>query len=221
MKIYTAAVILSFYLFLNLPAHGDDIAKKTVAAKPGLRAVAEDQDWSIEIGSGLLIDSVRTDLPGYTLVPAELAASLQCDNVSLDNFVGGIFRGNTEFVFRGFGMAVVHGIESRFMGINLGPRYNFVQQGWKFVPFVEGTVGFAFTDSQGVTTLNRGQIGQGQDFMFNFGIATGIRYDINDSWFVRFSAIYSHFSNAGLSEPERKNRAIDAAGPMLSLGYCF
>ncbi len=180
----------------------------------------DDKDWSIELGSGILIADVRTDLPGYTLVPADLTASLKVDDDSLDDFASGIFRGHTEFVFRGFWDAVIYGTESRFVGTSLGPRYNFVQPGWKWVPFVEGNIGFAFTDSQGVTT-DRGQIGQGQDFAFNFGIATGVRYDISDDWFVRFSAIYTHFSNAGLSDPERKNRALDAAGPEVSFGYRF
>ncbi len=182
--------------------------------------IKDDKNWSIELGSGFMLSDVRTDLPGYTLVPAKLTASTPVDDVSLDNWCDGIFRGYTEFYFRGFGYAVVHGTESRFIGAGFGPRYNFVQPGWKWVPFVEGNVGFGFTDSQGVT-LARGQVGQGQDFCFNFGIGTGVRYDINECWFARLSGTYMHFSNGGLSEPGRKNRAMDAAGPEISVGYRF
>ncbi len=184
-------------------------------------AVHEEKEWSLETGSGLLIGNVRTTDTGAMLVPAELTASLKLDDDSLDNVCGGVFRGHTEWVFRGFGMAVAHGIESRFVGANFGPRYNFVQPGWVVVPFVEGNVGFAFTDSQGYTDPVKGQQGQGQDFNFNFGIGTGIRYDITPSWFMRVAGVYTHFSNAGLSEPGRKNRALDAAGPMLTFGYRF
>ena len=154
------------------------------------------------------------------MVPAHFTAALRLDDDTLENFAGGVFRGHTEFLFRGFGIAVVHGTESRFIGVGLGPRYNFVQPGWKWVPFIEGNVGIAFTDSQGVT-LTRGQVGQGQDFCFQFGIAAGTRYDITEDWFLRLSGVYTHFSNAGLSEPGRKNRALDAAGPELSFGYRF
>lgn len=183
-------------------------------------AEAMDQDWSIELGTGFLVADVRTDLPGYTIVPGSLTAAMKMDDDSLDNFLDGIVRGHTDFVFRGFGYGVIEGIESRFLGVNFGPRYNFVQPGWKWVPYVEGFVGLAFNDSQG-RTIARGQVGQGQDFSFNFGIALGTRYDINDSWFMRFSGVYTHMSNGGLSDPERKNRAMDAAGPEVSLGYRF
>ena len=210
--------VLPFLLFaFILVARADDA---TPVAKAPPAAAAMDQDWSIEIGSGFLVADVRTDLPGYTMVPADLTAAMRIDDDSLDNFLDGIVRGHTEFLFRGFGYGVIHGIESRFTGVNFGPRYNFVQPGWKWVPFVEGFVGLAFSDSQGLT-ITRGQVGQGQDFAFNFGIALGTRYDINDAWFVRFTGVYSHVSNAGLSDPERKNRAMDAAGPEVSLGYRF
>jgi hypothetical protein len=209
--------------FLFLVVADDGGARARVSA-PEVRSAQRDRDWSIEVGSGILISDVRTDLPGYTLVPAELTASMAVDHVSdvfaKDQFWGGVFRGNTEFKFRAFGMAVAHGTESRFTGLSLGPRYNFVQPGWKVVPFVDGNIGFAFNDSQGASDA-RGQIGQGQDFSFQFGVSAGFRYDVSEDWFLRFSGVYTHFSNAGLSEPERKNRAIDAAGPEVAVGYRF
>jgi hypothetical protein len=179
------------------------------------------RDWSLEVGTGVLISDVRTDLPGYTLAPAFLMASTAMDEISLDDFAGGIFRGYTEFYFTGFGMAVINGTESRFVGISLGPRYNFCQPGWKVVPYIEGLVGFAFNDSQGARNAKFGDIGQGQDFSFQFGIDIGARYDFNKDWYMRVAAVYTHFSNAGLSDPEHKNRALDAAGPQISFGRRF
>ena len=212
-----------FCLTLSLSTlYSQDETNSNKKSKPALNnlSTAYSKDWSIEVGTGLYLADVRTDLPGYTVVPADLKAAMKIDEVGLDDFAGGIFRGNTEFIFSGYGLAVLHGTESRFVGAKFGPRYNFVQPNWKFVPFVEGYVGFGFNDSQGASDA-RGQIGQGQDFSFNFGIATGVRYDINDDWFVRLSGVYTHFSNAGLSEPARKNRAMDAAGPLIALGYRF
>jgi len=190
------------------------------ATTPTVKTPELNYDWSIETGSGILLGDVRTDLKGYTMVPAFLTGSMKMDDVSLDNLMGGIFRGYTEFMFTAYGMAITDGYESRFVGMQYGPRYNFVQPGWKFVPFIEGHVGFGFTDSRGLTEGTK-QVGQGEDFCFNFGIAAGTRYDINDAWFVRLKAIYEHFSNAGLSEPQRANRACDIAGPELSFGYRF
>lgn len=212
----------SMVLFAAAALRADDgsVPGKVKETTPDVR-VSDDKEWSIEVGSGILLSDVRTDLNGYTLVPAELTATKVVDEVGNDEALGGILRGNTEFFFRAFGMAVVHGLESRFTGIQLGPIYNFVQPGWKVVPFVAGDVGFSFCDSQGVSETRRGNVGQGQDFSFNFGVRGGFRYDITEDWFLRLSGVYTHFSNAGLSEPERKNRALDAAGPELSLGYRF
>jgi hypothetical protein len=191
------------------------------AINPPLRAGEAEKDWSVELGSGVLLADVRTDNTGYTLVPVDLTASYAVDEVSLDDVWGGVLRGNTDFLFRSANQIVVYGIESRFIGAGFGPRYNFVQPGWKIVPFVEGTVGFAFTNSRGRTRPVSGDVGQGQDFCFNFGVAAGFRYDITEDWFARLSAVYTHYSNGGLSEPERKNHGLDAMGPEVSVGCKF
>jgi opacity protein-like surface antigen len=224
--IYSLLLIFTAGLVCADDPGGKSIAKSASAkstavaalSKPSLRG---DKDWSLELGSGILVSDIRTDNTGYTFIPVNLTAALKLDDVTLDNVYGGMFRGYTEWVLRGFGMIVAHGIESRFVGMNMGPRYHFCQPGWKLKPFIEGNVGFAFTDSRGLTTLDRGDIGQGQDFAFNFGIIGGVRYDIDDTWFVRLSGVFTHFSNAGLSEPDNHNNSIDAAGPELSVGIHF
>lgn len=218
MKLSNTLFLLGLLTLISTsPLRADDALKsKQVVAPKHNRA--ENKEWLVEAGSGLLIADIRTDNTGYTLIPGSLTLGWAMDEVTLDEMCSGIFRGNTEFLFRAFGNYVVNGIESRFIGMQYGPRYNFVQPGWKCVPFIEGDVGFAFTDSQGETWGTR-QVGQGQDFCFNFGIKAGARYDITEDWFVRVAGVFTHYSNAGLSEPGRKNRSMDAAGPELSVGY--
>jgi opacity protein-like surface antigen len=187
------------------------------------------RDWRIELGTGVLFSNVRADNnieTGYTLIPATLTAGMSLDDVTLGNLLGGVLRGNSEFLFRGDGIAVAHGPESRLVGLSVGPRYNFVQPGWKIVPFVEGTVGILFADSNPILlgtpgSQNEGQHGLGQDFNFMFGVAVGARYDITEDISVRVAMEYLHVSNAGLSEPYMVNRPIDALGPRLELGYGF
>jgi opacity protein-like surface antigen len=176
-----------------------------------------EKDWTIELGSGAQWSNVRSGQPNqaYTIVPIEFTASLKLDDVSLDNFLGGFLRGYSEFYFRGQYDQIVHGPENHYEGIMVGPRYNFVQPGWKIIPFVEGGVGVGFADS------NPLQGGLGQDFNFTFEAAAGVRYDICDDFFVRLAAQYQHVSNAGLSEPQFDNHPIDALGPVLSFGYSF
>jgi opacity protein-like surface antigen len=176
-----------------------------------------DKDWTLELGSGATFSNVRSGQPNqaYTIVPIDLTASLRLDDVGLDNMAGGIFRGYSEFFFRGQYEQIVRGPENHYEGLMVGPRYNFVQPGWKIIPFIEGGVGFGFADS------NPEAGGLGQDFNFSFEVAIGAKYQINCNWFLRLAAEYQHVSNAGLSDPPNPNHPIDAAGPVLSVGYAF
>jgi len=176
-----------------------------------------DHDWTIELGSGVSWSNVRSGQPNqaYTIVPVTLSASLRLDDISLDNFLGGWLRGYTEFFFRGDYQQIVHGPENHVEDFMVGPRYNFVQPGWKLIPYIEGGVGIGFADS------NPQQGGLGQDFNFSFLAGVGAKYLINDNWYVRAGVEYQHFSNAGLSEPQWQNHPIDALGPKISVGYAF
>ncbi len=176
-----------------------------------------EKDWTIELGAGAGWSNVRSGEPNrpYTIVPITLTASLKLDDVSLDHFLGGYLRGYSEFFFEGQYEDIVRGPENHYEGIMVGPRYNFVQPGWKIIPFVEGGVGLGFADS------NPQQGGLGQDFNFSFEAAAGARYNINDDFFVRLACVYQHMSNAGLSEPAAANHPIDELGPKISFGYSF
>jgi len=176
-----------------------------------------DKDWTIELGSGVQFSNVRSGQPNqpYTVVPIDLTASLKLDDVSLGDCAWGIFRGYSEFYFRGEYEDIVHGPENHYEGIMAGPRYNFVQPGWKVIPFVEGGVGIGFADSKPQLA------GLGEDFNFTFDVAAGAKYQIDCDWFVRLAVDYQHISNAGLSEPTNPNHPIDELGPKLSFGYSF
>jgi opacity protein-like surface antigen len=176
-----------------------------------------EKDWTIELGTGVSWSNVRSGQPNqaYTVVPISLTASLKLDDVSLDHPFGGILRGYSEFFFRGDYEQIVHGPENHYEGIMVGPRYNFVQPGWKLIPYVEGGVGIGFADS------NPLQGGLGQDFNFTFEAGAGAKYLISDDFYVRLGVEYQHVSNAGLSEPQFDNHPIDELGPKLSFGYSF
>lgn len=184
---------------------------------PSMCSMCCEKDWTIELGSGAKWSNVRSGQPNqaYTLVPINLTASLKLDEVGLDNYMGGWLRGYSEFYFSGCYDFIVHGPENYYSGIMVGPRYNFVQPGWKIIPFVEGGIGIGFADS------NPTWGGLGQDFNFTFAVAAGAKYNLNKDWFVRLAAEYQHVSSAGLSEPQFDNHPIDGLGPKLSLGYSF
>ncbi|MDE1171198.1 MAG: acyloxyacyl hydrolase [Verrucomicrobium sp.] len=219
----TCAAAVAVLGLVAAPLHAGDSKTAVDPKELGVKAAAEDYDWSIELGSGAAFSNVReSHLDGYTYIPVNATAALKIDDVSLDNQLGGILRGYTEFLFQGYYDQIVNGPsgENYIAGANFGPRYNFVQPGWKVVPYVQGLVGFGFADSN-PTVVGGSAHGLGQDFNFTFGVGVGVRYDINDRWFTRVGAAYTHFSNAGLSEPAHPNRAIDAVGPQVGVGYRF
>ncbi len=216
----TAFFVLNGSAFLALGGQGDarlSPEEVAVSSREGLP-----HDWAVEVGTGVQWSNVRVGgQDGYTLVPGTLTAALKLDDVSLEDRAGGILRGYSEFLFQGYGTALTTSPTgaSRIFGFNVGPRYNFVQPGWKWVPYVQGLVGLGFADSNAVVDKNGNPHGLGEDTNFSFGVGVGVRYDLNESWFVRGGAAYTHYSNAGLSEPSHPNRPIDALGPMIAVGF--
>jgi opacity protein-like surface antigen len=180
-------------------------------------------DWSIELGSGVEFSNVRAKhYDGSTQIPVKLGLVLKVDEVSNDDFLGGIFRGNTEFVFTGAARFLSGAQENSIYSFQVGPRYNFVQEGWKLIPFIEGGVGMAFADSNSRFRNGAGDnSGLGQDFNFMFSVIMGAKYDFTDRFYGKLGLRYTHFSNAGLSEPSHQNESIDAAGPEVGIGYHF
>lgn len=63
--------------------------------------------------------------------------------------------------------------------------------------------------------------GLGQDFTFLLTANGGIRYALSDSWSVWLGASWLHFSNAGLSEPDKQNIGVDSFGPSAGIGWSF
>ena len=207
---FAAAVVA---LALALPAMAGTDMHDSKDMKAITPPECSPKTWTLELGSGALFSNVRDDAyAGYTMVPIQLTAGLAVDDVSLDNVLGGVFRGYTEFLFRGEYNVITHSPgENWFAGVMVGPRYNFVQPGWKVIPYVEGTVGVGFADSHGGLT---NQNGLGQDFNFTFEAGAGAKYQINCDWSVRLGVQYKHISSAGLSDP-LKNNPIDAIGPVV------
>jgi hypothetical protein len=211
-----ACVLLGIAMSLSQLRAGTEMTDSKSMQGVSAPAVCE-KDWSLELGSGVLFSNVRSGEPNraYTIVPISLTASLRLDDDSLDQMLGGILRGHSEFFFRGDYDRIVRGPEHYYEGLIVGPRYNFVQPGWKLIPYVEGGVGFVFADSYPAGG------GLGQDFNFTFIVGAGAKYDITDDFFVRLGVEYQHISNAGLSEPASDNHPIDGLGPKLSFGYSF
>jgi lipid A 3-O-deacylase len=104
---------------------------------------------------------------------------------------------------------ILRGIENHYFGLNVGPRYNFVRPGSRFVPFCSAGVGLGWIDSHPQIYS-----GQGQDFTFNIVGAVGVSYQFSDRFSGQAGLLYQHFSNAGLTDP---NPSLNLLG--LQLGF--
>jgi opacity protein-like surface antigen len=214
------ALSLAFLLAGTGLVHAGDsknIKEISPAAAPAV------SDWAVELGTGIEYSNVRTSgLEGSTHVPLKLSAILKIDDVSNDQFLGGIFRGYTDFLFTGYGRFISGAPEHHIFGIQSGPRYSFVQPGWKLVPYVESEVGLGFADSNGRYPVGGPKSsGLGEDFNFTFTVGTGVKYDFTPQVYGKLAVKYTHYSNAGLSEPNKQNEPVDSFGPEVAVGYRF
>jgi opacity protein-like surface antigen len=122
-------------------------------------------------------------------------------------------RGYNQFYISAIAEPIFKGIENHYFGLNFGMRYNFVQPGSRFVPYISGGLGLGWIDSHPEIPG-----GQGQDFTFNILTAAGISYLINDHWKVNVGILYQHLSNADQTDP---NPSLNLVGPQVGLNYSF
>ncbi|PTY01756.1 hypothetical protein DB346_11215 [Verrucomicrobia bacterium LW23] len=169
----------------------------------------------VQIESGAMWSVGYSGNVNYTMAPQFLTLNWNLDNIGLDDFWGGVFRGNTQWKTSFIGAPVLDGFENHMFGFAMGPQYNFVQPGWNLVPYISARVGLVFLD----TTEDPRDIGQ--DFNFTFMVTPGARYFFSEHQSLGAHFIYQHISNGGLSEPEVKNRALDLIGFQVTYTYNF
>ncbi len=125
----------------------------------------------------------------------------------------GWLRGYQQFCFTTEAQGFVRGVENHYFGINFGMRYNFVQPGSRWSPYVSGGLGLGWIDSNAAVGGT-----QGQDFTFNILGAAGISYRLNDQWKVDAGILWEHFSNGGQTDP---NPSLNLLGPQVAVSYSF
>ena len=122
-------------------------------------------------------------------------------------------RGFNQVYFSALAESIFRGVENYYFGIDIGFRYNFIQPGRRWNPYVSGGVGLGWIDS------HSNIVGaQGQDFTFNILSAAGISYDLSDKLKLTVGALYEHFSNGGQTDP---NTSLNLFGPQVGLTYSF
>ena len=123
------------------------------------------------------------------------------------------YRGNMEVLLEGFGAGIYESPSAGgnyIAGASLYLRYNFVQPGWRFIPYIEG--------GAGLTSMDINHDYDGMNFNFNLDLGTGARYLITHHCSINLEGVFQHISNADLGV---HNIGLNSFGPRLSVSFFF
>jgi opacity protein-like surface antigen len=109
-------------------------------------------------------------------------------------------------VFDGFGDWLV--------GPAVWIRYNFVQPGWRVVPYLQGGLGLIFSDAY----QDKSQDAIGTNPEFSVQAAIGARFLLDEHWSLDLEAGYEHISNADIA---KRNDGVNALGASAGFTYFF
>lgn len=185
----------------------------------GLSHVADAKPQFVEdritlgMASGALFSPIGVgpdhDTHNYQMTNVRLGWMLNTPNPD-----GGFFAGNWEAIIELSGNYVFDGFGSYMVGPTALVRYNFVQPGWKVVPYVQGGAGILLNDGY----RDRNQQAIGQFVQFSPQASAGARILINDDWSVDVEGIFHHVSNANMAS---RNLGTNALGGMIGFTYFF
>ncbi len=127
---------------------------------------------------------------------------------------GGVFAGNWEFILELSTSPIIEGPGNILFGPSILFRYNFVQPGWKVVPYLQAGSGFVYTDAH----EDKSQRAIGGPIEFTPQGSLGMKFLVDRNWSIDVEAMYHHISNAGL---EDRNLGINSVGGLIGFTYYF
>jgi len=145
----------------------------------------------------------------YEVGPEFLTGRVRWGVISEDRWL----RGYNQFCLTGLFEPIIRGVESRYLGVNFGDRYNFVRPNARLIPYTFFGLGMGDIDSH---PDMRGS--QGQDFTFNILASFGVSYQIDSHWKIDAGILYQHLSNGGQTDP---NPSLNLLGPQVGVSYSF
>ncbi len=123
-------------------------------------------------------------------------------------------RGNLELMVEVAGGGIVSGPGNVLTDVALLFRYNFVQPGAKFVPYIQLGGGGSYNDAY----HDQEQRLLGQAFEFNLQSAIGVRYLFSDRCGAFLEGGWRHNSNAGLAS---RNLGLNQFGGLLGVSLFY
>ena len=220
MKSVNAACLL-WLLGISGGYGSTDRIETTTSSRASIREEAAPvlTRWSFSFESAFTFEVIpnpwRPLWGDYAINPLDykLATQIVSARYQLSEPDGPLFlRGYLELTGGLVATAIVEGPESYFFGGVLGFRYNFVQPGWRLIPYFEARGG------PGITDARVQDYTQQQDFTFTYLIGAGLRYEINSRCSVNIGAIDQHMSNFYLAE---RNFGFDSIGVSVGFQYRY
>ena len=203
MKIFRALPILALVFVCSQTFAGPE-RLAVISAQDQLKP----QRFELALETGYLLGFINSP-HSYEIGTEFLTGRVRWGVMQSDSWL----RGYNQFYISGIAEPIFRGIENHYFGLNFGLRYNFVQPGARFVPYVSGGVGLGWIDSHPSISG-----AQGQDFTFNISTAAGVTYRVNDHWNVNAGVLYEHLSNGGQTS---SNPSLNLIGPQVGLTYSF
>lgn len=169
------------------------------------------EHWEIDFETSALWGFGRDASPlDYTFLPQML--TVKTHYIFKKPFAGGDITLRNRFTL--LGEPIVEGPESYFIGAAAGGSLEWWNTARSFSVFFSAGGGAGWMDSKGYEIPG----GQGQDFILNWYVHTGVRWMLADRLSASLGAYFQHVSNGGQDDV---NPGVNALGPTLGLGWHF
>lgn len=204
--------LLTLMVFLYLPCRvqAHEASKHHPRPTPELYTQGR---LSLQMVSGALSSLVKfpdgSPVFGYAMTNLRLGWMINSPSQSKS-----FWRGNWEVIAELTNSVIYKGFGNYIGGLTALLRYNFVQPGWNFIPYVHGGVGIVYNDAYKDHT----QKAIGQAIEFTPQCSLGFHYLLNKNWALDAEAMFHHISNAGMAD---RNRSINALGGFVGFTYFF
>ena len=201
LRFAIAGAIVAFLLGATGLQAGENFSEEVLIT----RETPRDRRWEITLETAGVF-GVRNP-NNYVIAPQLLSLAWQ----PFPQWQIGPVRIRGQVLATFLGEAILQGPESYFLGGALRVRLIFPLGTSRWALYADGGAGMGGIDSDDTPR------GQGEDFAFCLLASGGVRFSISSAWSVWAGFLWQHLSNADLSEPRRRNTALDSLGPVAGL----
>ena len=161
------------------------------------------------MGGAYFKSGLGPNVPSVNYAPIDLRIGCSSLKPCLD---GTCFRGFFEGILDLMGAPIFTGPGEVITGPSLLLRYNYVQPGHCFVPYIQGGAGFVYNDIY--RDPNQTAVGDSVEFLLQGAI--GGRYVVSRHWTLDAEFGYHHISNGGI---RHRNTGLNDIGGSLGFTY--